>query len=241
MWPEKKDETITNPRLVPRARDRQMVTVPCPRKEREPEPRAASDLACRSQAARCKEMPFFSAAERSGEVPRLSQGIHGKVAAGPACALMGSLTGAWVVSHGDGDGDGAAAAAASSASGHRFGWVMKLIAAAGRCGKKSERRPDESFRRSTRGQVWRIAPKSCGLWSGVECPRWSTLLSVVDSFGGQGRVGQRPPTVTCCQFVHRVYARQNCFFFLPPLSVCLSACSLNSPLHKLSFWPAQPN
>ena len=120
-------------------------------------------------------------------------------------------------------------------------WGMALIAAAGRCGKKSERRPDESFRRSTRGQVWRIAPKSCGLWSGVECPRWSTLLSVVDSFGGQGRVGQRPPTVTCCQFVHRVYARQNCFFFLPPLSVCLSACSLNSPLHKLSFWPAQPN
>ena len=77
---------------APRApRDRQMVTVPCPRKEREPEPRAASDLACRSQAARCKEMPFFSAAERSGEVPRLSQGIHGKVAAGPALrALMGS-------------------------------------------------------------------------------------------------------------------------------------------------------
>ena len=135
-------------------------------------------------------------------------------------ALMGSLTGAWVVSHGDGDGDGAAAAAASSASGHRFGWVMKLIAAAGRCGKKSERRPDESFRRSTRGQVWRIAPKSCGLWSGVEWTRWSTMmLSVVDSFGGQAGVGQRAPTVTCCQFVHRVRSsRHNCFFYFaaPP-------------------------
>jgi hypothetical protein len=172
-------------------------------------------------------MPFFSAAERSATA---FAGHRWKSCRWP-CVHSWAHGGAW-------------RRRSSSVVGVRPSlWVMALIAAAARGGKKSERRTrvlgGQHAGRSG-GSPQNLAACGCGD-NGVEWTRWSTLLSVVDSFGGQGGVGQRPPTVTCCQFVHRV--RSSELFLLSAATVRLSerVQQPKQPTTQASFWSAQPN
>ena len=107
------------------------------------------------QAGRCKDAILFSsAAERSGEVPRLSQGIHGKVAAGPALrALMGSPHGGMEMEE---EEEQRRRRRPAIALGHG-------VDCSGRARWEKVRAPDERFRRSTRGQAG-LADRPKILW-----------------------------------------------------------------------------